>query len=84
MMLHCSGEGLPTGKCILSIIPPLQLHFIMVYLLLFIVVILDAPIGQSSDAWILVRSAVAKRTKICTYDRAGLGFSDRAYTVSQR
>ena len=25
MMLHCSGEGLPTGKCILSIIPPLYI-----------------------------------------------------------
>lgn len=32
--------------------------------------------------WELVRLLVAKRTKVCVYDRAGLGFSDRAFTVS--
>ena len=46
-------------------------------------VVLDAPIAQTSDVWTLVRSVVAKRTRVCVYDRAGLGFSDRAYTVSE-
>lgn len=45
-------------------------------------VVLDAPIGQSSDVWTLVRSVIAKRTRVCVYDRAGIGFSDRAITVS--
>ena len=76
MMLHCSGEGLPTGMCTEN-----TCSCIFIFCSFF-VVILDAPIGQSSDTWILVWSAVAKRTKVCIYDRAGLGFSDRAYTVS--
>ena len=46
--------------------------------------ILDAPIGQSSDVWALVQSLVEKRTKVCVYDRAGLGFSDSAYTVNHK
>lgn len=42
-------------------------------------VLLEAPVGQSSDVWALVEPLVAKKTKVCVYDRAGLGFSDRAY-----
>ncbi|ELU06107.1 hypothetical protein CAPTEDRAFT_181535 [Capitella teleta] len=40
-------------------------------------VVLDAPTGMSSDAWALVQPILAKTTKVCVYDRAGLGFSDR-------
>jgi len=40
-------------------------------------VILDAPGGETSDVWSLIFPAVAKFTKVCMYDRAGLGYSDR-------
>eukprot|EP00731_Ephydatia_muelleri_P010724 Em0005g1310a len=42
-------------------------------------VILDAPIGETSDVWQLVQPLVSKHTTVCTYDRAGLGYSDRPY-----
>ncbi|XP_030225982.1 uncharacterized protein si:dkey-122a22.2 [Gadus morhua] len=41
------------------------------------VVILDAPTGASSDIWYHVQESVAPLTKVCTYDRMGLGFSKR-------
>nr|XP_061800684.1 uncharacterized protein si:dkey-122a22.2 isoform X3 [Nerophis lumbriciformis] len=41
------------------------------------VVILDAPTGMSSDIWFHVQESVATITKVCTYDRIGLGFSKR-------
>ncbi|XP_029359407.1 uncharacterized protein LOC115044499 [Echeneis naucrates] len=41
------------------------------------VVILDAPTGMSSDIWFHVQESVATFTKVCTYDRMGLGFSRR-------
>ena len=40
-------------------------------------VIFDAPTGQSSDAWALIAPEIAKIARVCIYDRAGLGFSDR-------
>eukprot|EP00092_Neocalanus_flemingeri_P019240 GFUD01020842.1.p1 GENE.GFUD01020842.1~~GFUD01020842.1.p1 ORF type:complete len:396 (-),score=73.42 GFUD01020842.1:33-1220(-) len=39
-------------------------------------VILDAPTGMTSDSWVLGQSELAKLTRVCVYDRAGLGFSD--------
>lgn len=42
-------------------------------------VILDAPSGISSDAWFVIIPEVAKFTKVCYYDRGGLGFSDRPH-----
>ncbi|XP_026865275.2 uncharacterized protein si:dkey-122a22.2 isoform X2 [Electrophorus electricus] len=42
------------------------------------VVILDAPTGMSSDIWHHVQESVSQATKVCAYDRAGLGFSRRA------
>jgi len=39
-------------------------------------VILDAPTGMTSDSWLLGQSELAKLTRVCVYDRAGLGFSD--------
>ncbi|XP_075897052.1 uncharacterized protein LOC142898152 [Nelusetta ayraudi] len=41
------------------------------------VVILDSPAGMSSDVWLHVQDNVAKVTKVCAYDRMGLGFSKR-------
>jgi len=42
-------------------------------------IILDAPTGFSSDAWMLIAPVIAKTTRVCFYDRAGLGFSDRPF-----
>ncbi len=39
-------------------------------------VILDAGGGTFSLAWRLVQGEVAKFTRVCSYDRAGYGFSD--------
>lgn len=39
-------------------------------------VILDSGGGQSADAWFLLERNVAKTTRVCSYDRAGLGSSD--------
>ncbi|XP_053344332.1 uncharacterized protein si:dkey-122a22.2 [Clarias gariepinus] len=42
------------------------------------VVMLDAPTGMSSDIWHHVQESVSQITKVCAYDRVGLGFSKRA------
>lgn len=39
-------------------------------------VILDAGLGDFSSYWFLVQPEVAKFTQVCSYDRAGLGWSD--------
>ncbi|GFU24353.1 uncharacterized protein TNCV_942461 [Trichonephila clavipes] len=39
-------------------------------------IILDAPTGGTSDVWYLAQQRLAKISKVCVYDRAGLGFSD--------
>lgn len=39
-------------------------------------VILDAGMGDSAISWALVQPDIAAKTKVCSYDRAGLGFSD--------
>ncbi|KAK7886497.1 hypothetical protein WMY93_026118 [Mugilogobius chulae] len=41
------------------------------------VVILDAPTGMSSDVWFHIQEDLSSISKICTYDRMGLGFSKR-------
>ncbi|KAJ3597398.1 hypothetical protein NHX12_000925 [Muraenolepis orangiensis] len=41
------------------------------------VVILDAPTGEASDIWFHVQESIAPLTKVCAYDRMGLGFSKR-------
>ncbi|XP_003385364.1 PREDICTED: uncharacterized protein LOC100631396 [Amphimedon queenslandica] len=43
------------------------------------VVLLDSPIGETSDIWTMVEPLLNKHTKVCVYDRAGLGFSHRGY-----
>ena len=39
-------------------------------------VILDAPTGLTSDAWVAGQRHLAETTRVCVYDRAGLGLSD--------
>jgi pimeloyl-ACP methyl ester carboxylesterase len=39
-------------------------------------VIMDAGLGKSSLDWTLVRPQLARETQVCTYDRAGMGWSD--------
>jgi len=39
-------------------------------------VILDAPTGMTSDSWLFGQKELSKLTRVCIYDRAGLGFSD--------
>jgi pimeloyl-ACP methyl ester carboxylesterase len=41
-------------------------------------VVMDSGLGDSTISWALVQPQIAKSTKTCTYDRAGLGFSDPA------
>ncbi len=40
------------------------------------VVILEAGIGADSNSWALVQPEVARFTTVCSYDRAGYGWSD--------
>lgn len=42
------------------------------------VVVLEAGLGDSSKSWGRVQPALAEQTTTCSYDRAGLGFSDPA------
>src|SRR5437764_5812518 len=44
-------------------------------------VVMDAGIGECSLGWSLVQSEIAKFACVCTYDRAGLGWSDTAPTA---
>lgn len=39
-------------------------------------VLLESGYGGTSQAWYAVQPAVAKTTRVCSYDRAGMGFSD--------
>ncbi len=43
-------------------------------------VILDAAGGNSSASWGLVQPELARSTRVCAYDRAGLGWSQRGPT----
>jgi pimeloyl-ACP methyl ester carboxylesterase len=40
-------------------------------------VILDAAGGNSSASWGLVQPGLARSTRVCAYDRAGMGWSER-------
>jgi pimeloyl-ACP methyl ester carboxylesterase len=42
---------------------------------------MDAGIGECSLGWSLVQPEIAKFARVCTYDRAGLGWSDPAPTA---
>lgn len=39
-------------------------------------VVIEAGLGDWSTAWAGVQAEVAKTTRVCTYDRAGMGWSD--------
>ena len=39
-------------------------------------VILEAGLGLGSPSWALVERPIAQHTRVCAYDRAGMGFSD--------
>jgi pimeloyl-ACP methyl ester carboxylesterase len=41
-------------------------------------VVFDGPSGQAGWNWFRVQPAVARHTRACVFDRAGLGFSDPA------
>ena len=41
-------------------------------------VVLDAGLGESSFTWATIQSEVAKLSRVCSYDRAGQGWSDPA------
>jgi pimeloyl-ACP methyl ester carboxylesterase len=45
------------------------------------VVVMDAGIGECSIGWCLVQPEIAKFARVCTYDRAGLGWSDSSPTA---
>ncbi len=38
---------------------------------------MDSPIGMNSDIWLPIQDKLSKMTKVCVYDRAGLGMSER-------
>lgn len=42
------------------------------------IVVMDAGMGNTSDVWSLVQPKVAQFARVCSYDRAGIGKSDRA------
>lgn len=39
-------------------------------------VLLESGFGANASAWYKVQPALARRTRVCSYDRAGAGFSD--------
>lgn len=39
-------------------------------------VIMETGLGSTSSAWATVQPEVAKATRVCSYDRAGMGWSD--------
>lgn len=41
-------------------------------------VVLDAGLGGSSRDWVRVHARLSARTRVCAYDRAGMGWSDAA------
>lgn len=42
------------------------------------IVVIDSGLGDFSPVWGWVQPEVAKTTRICTYDRAGMGWSERS------
>jgi pimeloyl-ACP methyl ester carboxylesterase len=41
-------------------------------------VVLDAGSGDTTESWYKVQAPISRRTRVCSYDRAGMGFSDGA------
>lgn len=42
---------------------------------------MDSPIGLSSDIWLPLQEKLSEVTKVCVYDRAGLGLSERPFEI---
>jgi pimeloyl-ACP methyl ester carboxylesterase/bifunctional DNase/RNase len=42
------------------------------------VVVLEAPFGSGHEAWVKIQDAVAQFATVCSYDRAGVGWSECA------
>jgi pimeloyl-ACP methyl ester carboxylesterase len=42
------------------------------------VVVLDAGLGNGLSSWRYVQRSIAHHTRVCSYDRAGMGFSEPA------
>jgi pimeloyl-ACP methyl ester carboxylesterase len=42
-------------------------------------VVLESGLGDGAWSWRSVQPAIAKQTRVCSYDRAGLGLSDEAH-----
>jgi hypothetical protein len=47
-------------------------------------VVMDSALGGSVLDWQLVQPELAKSTRVCTYDRAGMGWSDSPRTLCAR
>ena len=45
-------------------------------------VVFDAGLGDSTSVWGYVQPIIAEKTKTCSYDRAGIGFSDPGRRVA--
>jgi len=41
---------------------------------------MESPLGTNSDIWIPLQEKLSQLTKVCIYDRAGLGLSERPYS----
>ena len=48
------------------------------------VVVLEAGIAATSISWSLVQTCVAEFSTVCSYDRAGLGWSERRWSEPRR
>lgn len=44
---------------------------------------MDSPIGLNSDLWLPLQEKLSELTKVCVYDRAGLGLSERPFEIPQ-
>ena len=42
-------------------------------------IVMDSAIGTTSDIYLKLQAKLAEVTKVCVYDRAGLGLSDRPF-----
>jgi len=42
-------------------------------------VVMESAIGSTSDIYLNVQEKLSELTKVCVYDRAGLGLSDRPF-----
>lgn len=44
---------------------------------------MDSPIGLNSDIWLLLQEKLSEITKVCIYDRAGIGLSERPFEIPE-